>query len=222
MGMSAKHQAELVTFLMKESFLRSFQEISEVTDRYNPNQKASGREGWPRWPVNDMWGMAKTRRVVWCFKADYMQPDLLFDRDYSGLSSSISTGIFCEPTRRCATFGVSSCRTTSVRPAGCPANFNKSWISLHSTYWNIYNPTKMGYDNLPINLVQDFFPSTVGVRMSRSPQLGSEMLFDEFNETKLCILQLHYIPELLSILLCHVLSMSYSWWNLRAICRLVF
>ena len=93
MGMSAKHQAELVTFLMKESFLRSFQEISEVTDRYNPNQKASGREGWPRWPVNDMWGMAKTRRVVWCFKADYMQPDLLFDRDYSGLSSSISTGI---------------------------------------------------------------------------------------------------------------------------------
>ena len=156
----------------------------------------------------------KTRRVVWFVKGDYILIGIIQDYHLPFLggfsvNQPVDVQLLVSQVAEPLLWGQ------------LVYHFNTSWISLHSTYWNIYNPTQIGYDNLPINLVQDFVPSTVGVRMSRSPQLGSEMLFDEFNETKLCILQLHYIPELLSILLCHVLSMSYSWWNLRAICRLV-
>lgn len=203
---------------MKESFLRSFQEISEVTDRYNPNQKASGREGWPRWPVNDMWGMAKTRRVVWFVKGDYILIGIIQDYHLPFLggfsvNQPVDVQLLVSQVAEPLLWGQLVVQKTSTNLES--AYIRRTGICITLQKWDMIT-------YLLYNLVQDFFPSSVGVRMSRSPQLGSEMLFDEFNETKLCIPQLHYIPELLSILLCHVLSMSYSWWNLRAICRLVF
>ena len=79
--------------------------------------------------------------------------------------------------------------------------------------YNIYNPTKMGYDNLPINLVQDFCSiNSRCERMSRSDprNLVPRCFWTSSTRRNCAYFNLHYIPTLL--LLCHVLSMSYAWW----------